>query len=200
MTVDEIIQAGLRRWWLVLLPALLAAGLTIAIGVSAAPRYAAEWRLMIGPIDTAGDGQSDGWDVTERVIDDLPAVINSSAFAEAAAAGSGGTLTAATLRGSYAVTPLHRSLTLRVSRPSAAEAEAALQAATDLLTADGMRYWGRSGGMPIVVLDRGAAAEERNLRGLVIDSGLRAALGLAAGWAAALWLERMRRPAGSGRR
>jgi hypothetical protein len=200
MTLDEIGQTALRRWWLLVLPALLAAGITTVLWLNTAPGYTAVWRLMIGPIDAAAGAQSDGWDVTERVLDDLAAVVDSAAFADAVAAQSGGSIDAAGLRGAFSVVPLHRSLTLQVRQPTAAAAEAALPAAIELLRSDGLRFWGQRGGLPIVVLDQGQAAVDRDLRGLVIDSGLRAALGLTAGLAAALWLERIGRPTAGGRR
>lgn len=199
MTLGDLWTAARRWWWMLLVPALLAFGGSTLIWWTAAPRWAVETRVMIGPLAGAGERASDGWDVTDRIIDDLPVVVNSTAFAGAVAQRAGLNLSAAELSGAFSVTALHRSLTLRVELADAAQATAAAQSATALLRESGLQYWGGSGGLPLVMLDSGTAISQRSLRTLLVDGGLRGLLGLTAGWGGAIWLESRRRTAVNGR-
>jgi len=82
--------AILRRFWpvVVLLP-LLAGGLSLALALGRQPAYAASARLMVtfAPPAEAGASpvpaldENSAWLITEYILDDLPIVLSSSAFA-----------------------------------------------------------------------------------------------------------------------
>ena len=146
---------------------------------------------MLGPVSTSAT-QSDAWDVTDRMIDDLPTIVSSRTFADTVAQADA-SLQADALVGAVELTALHRSLTLRVALGSADEAQRALTAAVNVLREDGLQFWGETGGLPVVVLDVGTAAEQRALRDLLLDAALRGGLGASAGWIGAIWLDFRRR-------
>lgn len=204
----------LRRFWpiLLLLPAL-AAGLSLAMGLRQPARYQAAARLMItqSPLAPAGNELPDynnsySWLTSEYILDDLPQVVGSRAFAEdvaAALAAEGLAVDPAAVQGGLRAEVLHRaaSFTAVADRPELATAF--LRGAIAALQTNGLSYWNRApsggGGLQVAVIDPpGAAAPVGGLRALLLEVALRGALAAAAAVGLALLLhyldDRLRSP------
>lgn len=182
--------AVLRRFWpLVLLLPLLAGGASLAVALRRPPAYAAAARLLVTlapPADAAAprDDQAT-WATTEFILDDLPFVLQSAAFADdvaAAARAEGYPLDPAAARGAIAAEVTHRAVYLSASAPTPEAALALVRGAIAALSDGGLSYWGRSpsGSFEVAVLDPPAAAPVGGLRDLVLDVGARVALALVA--------------------
>lgn len=194
MQLREYLAILRRLWPVVLLLPLLAGGLSLALALGRPPAYQATTRLLItvapqpdggAPPSALDDGAS--WATTEYILDDLPFVIGSAAFAEdvaATMAAEGYSVEPAAIRGALQPEVTHRSVALAATSGDPAIAAAMLRAAVAALQEGGLRYWGRApaGGLEVAVLDPpGEAAPVGALRGLVREVGLRTALALAAG-------------------
>lgn len=203
----------LRRFWplIVLLP-VMSGGLSLGVALRQPVRYQATARLMItlSEIDTSGDaGLPDFnanyiWLTTEFILDDVPQVVGSVAFAQdvqAAVAAAGYQVAPATIQGSMSATVLHRSVSLRAVADTPALAAAILQGATDALSTHGLAYWGRTpGGLNVMMIDPPqAAGATGGLRAALMSAAMRAVLGLAAAVGLALLMtyldDRLRSPA-----
>lgn len=184
----------LRRFWpLILLLPLLAGGLSLAAEIGRPARYRASERLMISRslIDTGRDASlpdfndSYSWTTTEFILDDLPLVVSSAAFAQdvraAAAAASGADLDAGAIQAGLSVEVLHRSAYLSAVADTPEQAMAVLAGAVAALKSNGLSYWGRGqGGLDVAILDPAMpAGTVGGLRAALADAALRAALGLA---------------------
>ncbi len=188
--------AILRRFWpvVVLLP-LLAGGLSLALALGRQPAYAASARLMVtfAPPAEAGASpvpaldENSAWLITEYILDDLPIVLSSSAFAAdvgAAMAAEGHPADAAAIQSGLRAEVTHRSVVISATAASPEQAGAMLRGALAALERGGLGYWGRapSGDLRVAVLDPpGPAAPAGGLRALAREVGLRVALALAAG-------------------
>lgn len=201
----------LRRYWpLVALLPLLAGGLSLALALRQTPVYTATARLIVTQAPSASPGQlselDDGatWATTEYILDDLPFVLQSAAFAadvQAELAGRGVVLDTGAIQGGLRPEVTHRAVLLAGSAPTPEQALALVDAAVATLQRGGLSYWGRAsaGGLQVAVLDPPAAAgSSASLRELVQDVAVRTILGLAAGVGLAFLLhtldDRLRSP------
>lgn len=188
--------AILRRSWLpVLLLPLLAGGLSLALALGRAPSYQATTTLLItqapqprssaSPVPDLDDGAT--WATTEYILDDLPFVLASAAFAAdvgAAMAAEGYPVDPGAIQSGLRPEVTHRAVLLSATAGEPQQAAAMLRAAVAALQQGGLKYWGRApaGGLQVAVLDPpGAAAPVGGLRALLREVGLRTALALAAG-------------------
>lgn len=186
--------AILRRFWmLVLALPLLVGGVSLALALRQPAVYQATARLLVtqGPPSSAAEplpavADEATWATTEYILDDLPFVLQSAAFADDVAAtldAEGYGVDPATVRGAFAVEVTHRAVYLVATAASPDMALALARGAITTLQEGGLRYWGRapSGGLEVAVLDPPvAAAPVGGLRSLLFDVGARAVLALAA--------------------
>jgi capsular polysaccharide biosynthesis protein len=205
--------ALLRRFWpLILLLPLAAGGLSLGLALRQPTRYQASVRLMIARslIDTGGAAtmpdfnDSYAWTTTEFILDDLPQVIVSAAFAadvQAAVAAAGLSTSPAAIQAGLRGEVLHRELYLTAVADTPDLALAIVRDAAGTLQSQGLRYWGRGpGGLDVATLDPPqAAGSVGGLSSKLIDAALRAALGLAVAVGLALLAnyldDRLRSPA-----
>lgn len=205
----------LRRFWplIVALP-LLAGGLSLALGLGRPQPYQASARVMVSlqPLDADFNAElpdynnNYSWLTSEYMLDDLPQVVNSVAFAEdvrAAAAEEGYSLQTEPIRTGLRAEVLHRSVVLVAVADSAEAALATVRGAIAALERNGLKYWnrapGQGGGMYVAVLDPpGGVGLVGGTRDLLLDVGLRAGLALAAALGLALLIhyldDRLRGP------
>lgn len=185
----------MRRFWpIILLLPLLVGGLSLGLALRRPPLYQATARLLVtvapmaaaapAPLPALDDGAT--WATTEYVLDDLPFVLQSAAFAEdvaVAMAAVGYPLDAGAIRGSLSPEVTHRAVYLSGSAATPEMALALTRSAVATLQSGGLKYWGRApeGGLQVAVLDPPvAAAPVAGLRDLAFDVGARTALALAA--------------------
>jgi hypothetical protein len=180
-----------HRWPLLLLLPLLAGGLSLALALGRAPAYLAQAQLLVTvapPAPAALPALDDGatWTTTEYVLDDLPFVLASTAFAtdvSAAMAAAGYPAEVAAIRAGLRPEVTHRSVTLSATAATPEQAAAMLRGAIETLQQGGLKYWGRapSGGLEVAVLDPpGPAALVGGLRVIAREVGLRMALAFVA--------------------
>lgn len=203
----------LRRYWLaVLLPPLIAGMASLALALGRAPAYQASALALVSRVPLSASGPSplpdvderSTWMTTEYILDDLPFVVGSAAFAadvQAALAAEGYPIDAATIRGSLGAEVTHRAVTFRAVASTPEAASAMLRATLATLESGGLKYWGRAsaGGLHVAVLDPpGPARPVAGRRDVLQDVALRAALALAAGAGLAFLLnafdDRLRSP------
>ncbi|MCS6883405.1 MAG: hypothetical protein RMK84_00840 [Oscillochloridaceae bacterium] len=203
----------LRRYWLVvLLPPLIAGAVSLALALSRAPAYQASALALVSRVPLSASAPSplpdvderSTWMTTEYILDDLPFVVGSAAFAadvQAALAAEGYPIDAATIRGSLQAEVTHRAVTFRAVAGAPETASALLRATLATLESGGLKYWGRAsaGGLHVAVLDPpGPARPVAGRRDVAQDVALRAALALAAGTGLAFLLnafdDRLRSP------
>jgi capsular polysaccharide biosynthesis protein len=189
-------MAILRRLWPVVLLLPLAVGaLSLVLALRHAPAYQATARLLVtqappparsgAPLPALGDEAS--WAASDYILDDLPAVLASAAFAADVAAllaADGYALTPAAIQTSLSPAVHHRAVTLSATAATPEEAQALVRAAIAALEQGGLRYWGRApaGGLHVAVLDPpGLAVLLGGPRAVMREVGLRTALALVAG-------------------
>ncbi len=186
-----LLRLARRYWLLILLPAVIAGGLSLWFDLQRPPRYVATARLLVTYPVVNGVDTADTWQMTDYLIDDLPQVLSSAAFAarvEALLAARGVTLSQADIQQGVRIAPLHRAIDLSGEAASPAMARALVEATIDTLRRDGLTFWGRTDAqLSVVVLDEaGEPRVARSLRAMLFDAALRAALGLVAGFALAV--------------
>jgi capsular polysaccharide biosynthesis protein len=187
----------LRRFWLllVLLP-LLVGALSLALELREPPRYAASARLAVSQTPRlAGDevpfadfNLNHSWISSEFILDDIPFIVTSRAFAEdvsALLAEQGYAIAPEAAQAGLSASTLHRTVTLAAVADSPERAELLVQGAVVALQTNGLRYWSRADevdtGLSVAVLDPvGGAALLNGPRQLVRAVGLRVGLALAA--------------------
>ena len=204
--------ALLRRFWLmILLLPLVTGGLSLGLSLRQPVRYQASVRLMIArSLIDAGRAASMpdfndnySWATTEFILDDLPQVIGSTAFAtdvQSAVTTAGFSVDPADVQDGLRGEVLHRELYITVVAATPDLALAITQGAVDMLTSHGLGYWGRSpGGLDVATLDPPQlAGTVGNLSSKLVNAILRAALGLAVAIGIALLItyldDRLRSP------
>jgi capsular polysaccharide biosynthesis protein len=202
----------LRRFWpLVVLLPLLAGTLSLLLALRRPATFSATARILVtqAPSDAPAAALPDlddgaTWATTEYILDDLPFVLQSAAFAadvRAALAAQGVNLDTGSIQGGLRPEVTHRTVLLSASAPDQQQALALVNAAVATLQTGGLKYWGRAaeGGLQVALLDPPApAGSSASLRDLVQDVALRTMLGLAAGVGLALLLhsldDRLRSP------
>lgn len=203
----------LRRFWpIVLLPPLIAGGLSLVLALGRPTGYLATARLIVtvappaataaSPVPALDDGAT--WATTEYILDDLPFVMQSAAFAAdvgPAMAAEGYPLDQGAIQGGLRPEVTHRAVYLTAAAATPETALALVRNAVATLQQGGLKYWGRApqGGLEVAVLDPPAAAGRTgSLRDLVFDVAARALLALAAGVGLAFLLhyldDRLRSP------
>lgn len=132
----------------------------------------------------------DQWGGTEYVIDDLPQVVASARFAQdvsAVLSQRGIDLAPSVVKGTLSAQALHRTVTIQAQSGSSEHAVALVEAAVEALRQNGLAYWGRSdltegSGLEVSLLNISEqATPQSNTRRIILNSAVRAALGLAAG-------------------
>ncbi|WP_298403979.1 lipopolysaccharide biosynthesis protein [uncultured Chloroflexus sp.] len=191
MELITLIRIARRFWLLILLPALIAGGLSLWFDLQKPPRYAATSRLLITYPIVGAEDTVDNWQITEFLLDDLPQVLSSAAFAnklQPLLAARNVPLTTAEIQQGLRVTLLHRTVDLRGEAASPQAAQALVEAAITLLQSDGLTFWGRTNAqLNVVVLDGASEPQPiASLRTTLFDAALRAALGFVAGFALAV--------------
>jgi len=186
----------LRFWPLVLALPLLVGAISLVAALQEPPSFTASADVIVmqtRPVDGSGDRSvdlRDQWGGTEFVIDDLPQVIGSALFAQDVSAllqSRNIALSAETVKGALSADSLHRTVTIQARASSADEAVALVYAAVQALRQNGLKYWGRTdlasgAGLDVseLTLPQSATAQ-RSLRRVVLNTAVRAGLGLAAG-------------------
>ncbi|WP_298815711.1 lipopolysaccharide biosynthesis protein [Chloroflexus sp.] len=190
MELTTFIRIARRFWWLIIIPALTAGGLSLWFDLQQPTRYAATARLLLSYPVTDTTDTVENWQIIEYLIDDLPQVLSSATFAARAQpllSARNVNLTLTEIQQGLRMTPLHRAVDLRGEATSPEAARALVEAAIELLHNDGLTFWGRSGKLNVVVLDSPDTAQPTtSLRAMLIDAALRAALGIVAGFALAV--------------
>ncbi len=212
MHLYEYLSILRRYWFLVLLPPLIAGTVSLALALSRTPAYQSSALALVSRVPLSASTPSplpdvderSTWMTTEYILDDLPFVVGSAAFAsdvQAALAAEGYQLDAASIRGSLQTEVTHRAVTLRAVAGTPEAASALLRATLATLQSGGLKYWGRSsaGGLHVAVLDPpGPATAVVGRRDMLRDVALRVALALAAGVGLAFLLnafdDRLRSP------
>jgi uncharacterized protein involved in exopolysaccharide biosynthesis len=202
----------LRRFWpIVLLPPLIAGGLSLILALGRPTSYQATARLIVTQAPSAAAATSPvpalddeaTWATTEYILDDLPLVMQSAAFAAdvgAAMAAEGYPLDQGAIQGGLRPEITHRAVSLTATAAAPETALALVRGAVSTLASGGLKYWGRApGGLQVAVLDPPAAAGRAGgLRDLAVDVAARVALALAAGVGLAFLLhfldDRLRSP------
>ncbi len=175
----------MRRFWLLimLLPVLTGA-ITLLVELRQPQRYAATARAIITQTPTLRDPQAGfpdfnlnySWLNSEFVLDDLPQVVSSMAFAQDASAlatAQGYALDPGTVLAGLSVQSFHRTVTFsaRASTPEAAVA--ILRGALAALEEHGLKYWNRAtdenNGLNVALLDQPTGAVPLHSRRQVVS-------------------------------
>ncbi|WP_129626544.1 hypothetical protein [Candidatus Oscillochloris fontis] len=183
----------LRRFWmLILLLPLLTGAVSLASGLDRPKQVQATMRLMV--VRTLVDrnhtaslpdfNENYVWLTTEYILDDMPMVVASDAFADdiqAALVATGLDLPVGVLRKRLHAEVLHRSVYVTMVADTPEQATQTLQSAVEVLRSKGLSYWGRSdGGLQVVLLDTPQiTATMGGKRTALVDAILRAVLALA---------------------
>jgi uncharacterized protein involved in exopolysaccharide biosynthesis len=199
MSPAEYWGALRQRWPLLLAVPLLVLIVSAAAALREPARYGTGTRLLVTRAPEAGGaaGLSDrGEDTTAQ---DVPAIVQGSAFRAdlAAELARRGVPADAAQAGALAASFSEHTVTFAAEAGDGATATALAETATTLLQTNGLRYWGDSAGaqpgLNISVLDPPASPVRLNgPRAQALQLALRTALGLgaAAGLAIALALAR----------
>lgn len=192
--------AILWRYWLLIVALPLAVGLFSLLNEVRQPqRYSAFSRILVThepltllQLDGLGSFPDfnihHSWISSEFVLDDLPQVVTSRAFAQdvrALLVSQGTPIDLDDIVDGLEAERLHRTVTLTAQAASPEEAEALAGAAVEILRANGLKYWDRttpgSIGLRIVLLDPvDSASALGSGRSLLLNVGLRVGLGLVA--------------------
>ena len=183
-----------RAWWIVL-------GVPLLVLLASLPGFGPDperYRVVTKFAVTQGDPTTSdtlmpafntyhSWQSSQYIIDDLPPIINSRAFAELVAAQTPpdqSALDPATVQAALTVEREHRIMSLIVDAPAAEQAQQIAQTSLDVLQAQGLALWNRSspGGLSIRVLQTPTQVEAlRRWPQPVTRLALRFMLGLVAG-------------------
>ncbi len=202
----------LRRFWpMILLLPLVTGGLSFGLSLRQPTRYQASVRLMIArSLIDAGHAASMpdfndnySWSTTEFILDDLPQVIGSTAFAtdvQSAVAATGLSVDPAAVQGGLRAEVLHRELYITAVADTPDLALAITQSAVGMLQSQGLSYWGRSpGGLDVATLDPPQLTGTiGGMANKLTNAAMRAVLGLAVALGLALLItyldDRLRSP------
>jgi Chain length determinant protein len=178
-----------RRWPIVAAAPLLVALISLVAALAQPPRYGATARLLVTrPGATTVDAE-------DTLAYDLPAIVGGHPFAAdvvAELARRGQPLDQALVEQALHAENQKHVVYLSATAADPADAVAIVQAAVDLVRANGLRYWGdlnatpERPGISVAVLDLPAEAMLLNgSRAIASEVALRALLGLIAGMGAA---------------
>lgn len=193
-----------RTWWLVIGLPLLVAILSTVLALREPPRYQASAQFMVSQepyvlsepprqSPLVGEPLTDfnllySWQSTSFIIDDIPQVIASRAFAQDVQqllATQGYEVGLEQVLGRISAERVHRAVDVRVVSGDAVLAEAMARATVQVMQEQGLRYWnredGETSGLRIGVLDPGSpAVPVGGVSGLIVNVGLRTVLALGA--------------------
>ena len=174
-----------RRWPIVAALPLLVALASLAAVLAQPARYRATARLLVTRPDSVNV------DAEDTLAYDLPAIVGGKPFAEDVArelARRGHPLDQALVEQALHAENQKHVVYLMATAANPADALAIVQAAVDLIRANGLRYWGDArpadagAGINVAVLELPAEAARINgPRAIAIDVALRALLGLIVG-------------------
>ncbi|MCS6888943.1 MAG: lipopolysaccharide biosynthesis protein [Chloroflexus sp.] len=186
-----LIRIARRFWLLILLPALIAGGLSLWFDLQQPPQYTTTARLLITYPVIGAEDTIENWQMTEFLIDDLPQVLSSATFAakvQPLLAARNVTLSLPEIQQGLRMTPLHRAVDLHGTASSPSAARALVEAAIVVLQTDGLAFWGRTDAqLNVTVLDSaGEPQPVMSRRAILFDAAIRAALGFVAGFALAV--------------
>ena len=182
-----------RRWPVLLALPLLAALISLAIGIGRPATYQSSVTLLLTRADSRMPGgrpaATSSFDTQDTLAYDLPAIVQGEPFARLLAeraAAAGLSADAAAIRPMIdATTDEGRPIKITATAPSAALAEALTRATVDLVRERGLRLWGdrdatpEQNGINLTVLVAPTPADSSGgLRSLAREVGLRAAAGL----------------------
>ncbi len=187
----------LRRFWLLIVALPLVVGLvSLALALVQPPTYSSQASLMVTqtPRIPAGTAEfpdfnlNHSWLGSEFILDDLPQVVTSRAFAEDVSellAAQGYEVAPEQVQHGMEAEVLHRLVTIDVTAVQPQQAEAMARGAVEALQVNGLHYWdrasGEDNGLSIAVLNPATpAASLQGTSQLVLEVGLRVALALAA--------------------
>jgi capsular polysaccharide biosynthesis protein len=154
-----------RAWWLVLgVPALV---LLLALPTFRPdpPRYRVTAKIAVTHAAIGGNeilpdmNIYNSWQSTQFIVDDLPAIIRSRAFAEAVSAwvaqNRGLTIDPPTVQGTFDLESQHRVFSVIVNAGQPDQATAIAAGSVAVLQEQGLRFWGRapSGGLNVAALE-----------------------------------------------
>lgn len=187
--------AVLRRFWVILvaLPVVVAL-VSTALEMRQSVSYLSETRLMLTqtPHPSSRTGQFPdinlqySWQSSQFILDDMPSVITSRAFAEDVSRRLNAQQVAIPpdmIQGALNAQTYHRAVTLSATSGSPQIAEAILIGAVETLQSKGLQYWSRipdeGNGLSISVLNPpSAAAPIRNTTNRVLGIVVRTILAL----------------------
>lgn len=189
--------AILRRFWLLVVMIPLAVGaISLALELAKPPLYGATAKLMVSQAPQLADPAAPfpdinlnySWESSEFILDDLPQVVTSAAFADdvsALLASQGVAVDPCVVQSGLRAENFHRSVTLSASAASPETTLAVLNGAITSLQTNGLNYWSRGdaehAGLSIAVLDPpGVAAATNTPRRIAVNVGARVGLALAA--------------------
>ena len=174
-----------RRWPIVAAAPLLVGLISLVAAVVQPPRYGATAQLLVTRPGAATV------DAEDTLAYDLPAIVGGRPFAADVAAElarRGRPLDQALVEQALHAENQRHVVYLSATAADPADAVALVQAAVNLVRANGLRYWGDQSATPerpgvnVAVLDLPAEGALLNgPRGIALEAGLRALLGLIAG-------------------
>ncbi len=174
-----------QRWRLAIAPALLAACLSLGFALVEPPRYRASASMLI----TRSEDRR--FDTEDALAYDLPAIVQGVPFSvevSAALARGGVDVAPERVRMALGASNQRRVVTLWAETGDAAQAQAIVVAALDVVQARGLALWGDPSAAPgrtfvnVVVLEPpGQAARANGPRAVAMAMTLRALAGLLAG-------------------
>lgn len=145
MGLTTFIRISRRFWLIILLPALIAGGLSLWLDSQRPLRYQASARLLVTYSSAVTADSIESWQITEFIIDDMPQVISSASFAAQVVpllAERGITLSLPEIQQGLRMNPLHRAVDLSGEASSPAAAQALVEAAITVLQTHGLSFWG----------------------------------------------------------
>lgn len=185
-----------RSWWLVLLVPIVALALSLLTLRPDPERHRVTVRFVVTQADPSdpdavlpGFDTYNTWQSSQYVIDDLPVIVRTQAFAELVAAWlqeqRGLALEPETVLGAmYDVEREHRIIGLVIQAGTAEEALAIAQGTMAVIEAEGLGLWNRTspGGLAVRILEMPAQATAQSRWPQAVSRlALRAIMGLVAG-------------------
>ncbi len=154
-----------RAWWLVVGVPLLVLAVSLISFRPDPSRYRVTAKIAV-TLDVIGGNEIlpdmnvyNSWQSSQFIVDDLPAIIRSQAFASAVSQwigqNQGMTLDSATIQGTFDVERDHRIISLTINADSAEQAVAIAAGSVAVLQEQGLRFWNRApaDGLAVSVLD-----------------------------------------------
>ncbi len=195
MQLKHYLSIVRRQWLLIIALPLLVALVSLALAVQQPQTYQSSARVIVtqSPRVQADSAEAfpdlnlnHSWISSEFILDDIPQVVSSRAFAEdvtALLAAEDVTIPPEAVQAALYAENLHRSVTIQALTGDPAQAEALVRGAVAALQQHGLEYWSRAtatgSGLSVAVIDPARPAEATfSTRQMVVDVALRAFLAL----------------------